>query len=406
MGSLLQSKYRISQTAGIAVHTNDDGSFAIAACLMEAQKDSVIIEKKIASAESVGNVCKNLPRGVAIGLCLTGKGILTRQIELVDGSISEKLKMVFPNLNAGEFYIQEFVSGKSCFLSLIRREQADNWIAALRAAGFATLGLSLGPFAVRNIDEQLNFYDEEFRFNGHHIVRDKQGDWLSWSFQTSFVAQHVIKAENETLPEAMVLPYAAAFQLALYPALSMVRADVPACDRTLADELRLRKIRVNSVLFIVIIFLLLVINITAFLWLRSRNEALSAQLSNSRQNTTDAVLLTQQVSGAERLLDEFGWDAAGSKAAMLADVARLMPVDIQWSRAEVNPVDAPVSRSAHKTVFLKRAILISGTCKAILPVNEWLARISTLHWVTESKLNAYRFDNEKDTGVFTIKISY
>ena len=68
-----------------------------------------------------------------------------------------------------DFYLQNFVSGDSSFVSLIRQKDANQWIDKLNALGFTTLMLSLGPFPVQQILQQLNLYGEEVVFDGHQI---------------------------------------------------------------------------------------------------------------------------------------------------------------------------------------------------------------------------------------------
>jgi hypothetical protein len=72
----------------------------------------------------------------------------------------------------------------------------------------------------------------------------------------------------------------------------------------------------------------------------------------------------------------------------------------------VNPVDLPASRTQKFLAFYDRKIWIIGTSEKIIPVNEWIARIKIKSWVKNIQLENFAFNNELNTGQFTIIIDY
>jgi Tfp pilus assembly protein PilN len=403
---MLEKYYRISRTAGVSINVRQDGSILIQACEITATGDQLSIDKKLLDLYTVEDLKKNLSAGIPVALALSGKGVLQKQIEKVEEINADNFNKILPGANIDEFYSQHFVSGVQSFISAVRKPDADRWINQLKEYGFIPLLLCLGPFPVQNIISQLNMYDGELLFNGHIIHRNNESHWTSYQYDPSAVSPFPLKVESEPINEKLVIPYAAAFQLVLAANLDVIQAAVPSLANEFHRKIIDNQLKVKGTIFVTGLFVLLLINFFLFSWLNSANAKLTEQISRSSQSTTDVQQINDQVQQKETLLKELGWEDDLDKSRLVDQIATLLPSEITWKEAAVDPVDLSESRVQKAVVFFTRKIRITGTSEKIIPVNEWIARIKTKAWVKKVELDNYTFNNDLNTGQFTIVIDY
>jgi Tfp pilus assembly protein PilN len=313
---------------------------------------------------------------------------------------------VVPNGKIDDFYVQHFVSGESSFVSLIRRNEADRWLAQLRASGLKPLMLSLGPFPVYTILPQLNIYEGDFIIDGHEIERDPQANWINYRYETGAMSAFTVKLADEKTDEKLVIPYAAAFQLVMSGQMETVHAQTGLLDTDLQQTLSGIKLKVQAAIILVVFFVLLLANYGMFSWLSSANTKLSDQAVLYSENANSVNEMAEQVKEKEERVSAFGWESGVSKSALIDQVASLLPPEITLTDISVDPVDQATSRAQRSPMFFKRKLQITGTSQQIIPVNEWIARIKTKRWVKNVQMDSYTFDSELNTGKFLITISY
>ena len=403
---MLEKYYRINQATGVSIHVGTDGETIISFCHVQADGSQLQLGKKVSGLRSLEELRKQLLEKSAIALNLAGRGILYKQIEKIDSIDHTNFNKVVPNANFDDFYIQNFVSGDSSFIALVRRGDVDRWLNQLTTMGFYPLMVSLGPFAVANIADQLNFYDGDFSFDGHIIGRDLAGTWTSCKYESSARAAYPVKLVDEKVDEALVVPYAAAFQLILANQIDPVKPDVPSVDKEHQKKLSALKLKAQGAVILLAFFVLLLTNYGLFSWLGSANSKLDAQAALNDQNTDSLAKMVDMEKRKETRINLLGWDGGINKSVLIDQVASLMPSGVSISEIDVNPVD-PVSSRAQKSIaFFKRQMQIAGNSDQIIPVNEWIARIRSRKWVKNITLESYTIDNEHNTGRFLIKIDY
>jgi len=402
---MLEQYYRISQATGVGIRIGPGDDLNIQACGLSVEKNKLTIEQKITGIESVAGLSKHLT-GKFVALNLSGRGILQKQTERIGLIDQSHFSAVFPNANMEDFYVQNFQSGKRSFISIIRKTDADKWLGALRENGYVPLSLSLGPFPVQNIIPQLNNYDSGLVFDGNTIIRNEEGDWLSWNYDQQVKAPFPLKVGSEPIGERFLLAYAAAFQLILSDKIEQVIAHVPGLQGDFNEVTNGKKLRVYGSLLLAVFFVLLLINFVVFSSLKQSNDRLTAQVSQTAESAVDLQSITEQTIQKEALLDLLGWDGGINKTALVDQVASLMPAEITLDEISVNPIDIAKSRVQHVVSFSNRQIDIHGFAENIIPVNEWIARIKTRPWVKDIQLESYTFNNEKNTGQFLITVKY
>jgi Tfp pilus assembly protein PilN len=403
---LLEPHYSINQAVGIAITIRKDGSILLDGCQVMVKDKQLHLEKKMPNIGSVEELGKQFNRSIPVALNLSGKGVLYKQLP-GKGEISPvNFSTVFPNANPEDFYIQHFISGDQSFIALIRKTDADKWLDALIKRGFRACMLSLGPFPVQHILPQLNMYGEELVFNGYRIDRDEALRWKAYHYDESAKAPFPIKIDNEAIDQELVMPYAAAFQLVLSARLDVIQAGVPELQLSLEQLLADKKFKVHGFLILLVCFLLLLINFITFSSMNNDNGRLSQQVSSSTQNTNDAQTVKEGIAQQEALLQNLGWEGVIRKSILIDQIASLLPPEVSWKEIAVDPVDRLGSRAQRSLQFSRQQIEVRGISAQIIPVNEWIARIKTLHWVKAVQLESYTYNNELNTGQFILTINY
>ncbi len=106
------------------------------------------------------------------------------------------------------------------------------------------------------------------------------------------------------------------------------------------------------------------------------------------------------------MLHELGWDGGLYKSAMIDQAAALMPAEIVIKEIAVNPIDQGAEHRFSGLKFQDGKLLIRGESAQVIPVNEWVARLRTKKWAKHVELESYDFNNELNTGVFTITLTF
>ncbi len=403
---MLQQYDHINEAAGISIGIGKDGVYSVSACSVIVEKKQLHIKAKLPGLNKMSDVAKQIPARSLVALNLYGRGVLQKQIEKTEEINQNNFSQILPNANVSEFYVQNFVSGAYSFVSVIRRAEADKWIALVNEAGFSVLMLSLGPFPVKHVLPQLNVYGNEIKFDGNLINRNEQSEWVSANYEEGAVSDFPVKIESESIDEKLVIAYANAFQLVLSSKIDIIQADVPELNTVLQKVTEERKLKVYGALVLGVFFVLLLANFFIFSSLNSSNAKLTEKVSRSAQNSDDLQQTNLLVRQKDSLTKVLGWEGGINKAALIDQVASMLPPEITWKEAWVDPVDQAASRNQKTVLFSTRKIRITGNSERIIPVNEWIARIKTKNWVKNVQLDSYAFSSEQNTGIFTIVIDY
>jgi hypothetical protein len=402
--AVLDRFYGIKQAGGLGIFIRKDGSALANYCEISLDGKSLSFEKKITGLD-FDELGKSIDKDIPLSVNISGRGVLYKQLDRVDVISPANFSVVLPNASIEDFYVQHFPSGKYSFVTLIRKTEADKWLGLISGQGVSPVMLSLGPFPADHILPQLNIYGEEIIFGGIKIERSVDKGWEKVSFSEIFQAEYAIKIEKETLDQSLLVPYAAAFQLLLSGKVDEVKAEVPelahAAEKLTGD----RKFKVNGITVLLVFFVLLLANFVWLSALNSENARLATEVSTTARTTTDLQALTDGIRQKEALLKELGWDGGINKSSLIDQAAALMPAGITLKEIGINPVDGG-DHSFGALKFRDRKILIRGESAYIIPVNEWVARLKSKKWVVNAELESYNFNNELNTGVFTVLLTY
>ncbi|QKJ31060.1 hypothetical protein HQ865_15290 [Mucilaginibacter mali] len=404
---MLKRFYHIDQATGVSINKLSDTSFEIDLCSISLSKDQLKLEKKIIGITNLDELTKQAPAGSPVAINLTGKGILTKSFEQVAAIDHSNFSRILPNANFSDFYVQHFVSGERSYVSVIRKTDADQWIARLKQIGLKPLLLSLDIFPADMVLPQLNSTVRSLCTGGYHITWDNDGEWTNVQRQEPGQKNEPLKIDNETIGERLLLPYAAAFGLAMTGRIPLVSAIVPELSADLSNELENRKFKAGAIAVLCTIFLLLIVNFAVFSWLNDSNNELMVKVGFLTQSTSDRTNLENNIQQKELLLRNSGWHSGVLSKSILTDqMAAEMPAGIKWTSLNIDPVDNANGRTLKNISFFDRRITATGQAEQVIAVNEWIARLKTKPWLKNIRLDSYNFNQELNTGQFTLIINY
>ncbi|MFD0766145.1 hypothetical protein ACFQZI_14875 [Mucilaginibacter lutimaris] len=403
---MLTTLTSINACTGISILIRGRG-IRVSALSVSRNGKKLELDKRLKDKPNLAELIEDLPPKSVIALNVAGKGVLTKvETGATDTNSETIFARVMPGADRADFYLQQFQSGGRIFLSMIRKAEIDPLIMQLSEKGFRVVMLSLGPFPVNQVLGQLNQYGEEVIFDGHELILDANKSWQSYRFQEERKNEFPIKLGVEQIDEQLLLPYAAAFQAILYERIDTVEADTELVGKQMDRFRKTGALKKKGAIVLGAAFFLLFGNFLILSKLTADNGRLQEELSLHATQASDIDAIAGKTAQTEQLVKLMGYSRSVFKAVMIDEVARLMPQEIHLSGVEINP--AVVRRTGNQSgqLFTDRRLVITGACASIMPVNEWLARIKSLKWVSRAELRDYGLGSEEDQGPFTIIINY
>jgi len=404
---MLHHHIKLNRVIGLSVQIIDDNNCAVHACQVLRKRHTLEFEKKIPDLKSLEALSAHLSEKVPLALNLSGKPVLTKQVERIMEITPLQFSQLFPGANYHDFYVQNFVSGLSSFVSIVRRAEADRWLRQCQMLGYNVVMFSMGPFPVQMILPQLNVYNEVLVFDGHTVVRNSDLSWQSYTYNPAARADFPFKVENEPLGEQLLIAYAAAFQLFFAHFAEVVEARVPGINAAYSNYIFNLNIKTWGIRMLMFFFAALFINLLVFSALESSNRKLSKKVSSTEYGYQEYLEVENTIKTKELQLKSLGWDGGINKAYLISQLAEGLPNEITWNEIAINPIDKAASdTSANASIFTERSIRIKGNANRIVPVNNWLTDIKARSWVGTAQLESYAYNPESGTGEFIVVVKY
>ena len=333
---------------GVEIRLGKDGVGLINACSMKLSGDLLSVVSKKENLKNLTHFSKHFKPGF-IAVCLSGRGVLTKEVK--SGSLSDKqvVQQVMPNANVDDFYFQLYSREGQTVVSLVRRSTADGVLMELANLGFQIVSLNLG-----DMDDEA--------------------------------------------------AYKAAFQVLLNEEINEVKELRFANNRR--QMFAKTKVQRIAVVFAGMLFTLLIINFLLSGYFTRRAEELAFTSNASGVEIRKFQEMEARVVQKGRLITTAGW-AGGYSLAWLTD--RLMlskPAAITLLHLTINPLIIEKTPGvATEEKYEVRKIVVSGLCDQASTLNNWLYEIRSKGFVAECSINHYELNKESGKGRFTIHIT-
>lgn len=407
MAGLFEKYQWLSKCAGIELYILPDNSFLLKTCSVDLENNKLTISEKSEVAGTLQSVVKKTTRKEPVAINITGRGVLTKKIPVIESITQETLNRAFPNLSITDFYIQNFTSGNFSFVSIIRKEIADEILGAFNDSGNTVLVISLGPFVFFQVSNQVNTYGLKIQFDGHQIFFAENRDWEDYKFIPGASSEFPLKIENEKIEEKYLLAYAAGFQLALYNRLDPVAAE--SIDTGLVDFLEKKKFTFRLGAVLAMFFALLLVNFLVFSYYHDKNEYLLSQVTRYSFDSESLSKISEELKENENLLKELGWNQGLRFSFICDEVGKTTPKGINLNNLTINPLNSNLSQERQTAVYENGQVKISGKTIDMGSVNNWIYLLREKQWIKQVVLDSYSPSDEDETNKsprFTLRIFF
>lgn len=390
---------------GAEIHLKSDGSCSLRLVKLSLSKKLILIESKKEYSGTLAEVLKNEIAG-PLALNITGKGLLIKKTARLEQVTEQGLQHLFPQMKLSEFYVQHFPTGAHSFVAIIRKEIADAIIAAFKAKKVDLLMLCLGPFVVDQVIPQINSYGEQLKFDGHQIRFDGEKNWQEYSFASDVKAEFPIKIDIEQMPEKYLLAYAVAFQLILHDQLNLIEVAEPEIKQNLVEFSSKLRFKKYGMLMLLFFFVLLMINFLLFSHYNSDNQEMMSKAGQKSYVFENRLKLEEDVKIRENMVQKLGWNKGHSYAYICDQIGQTLPKEIKLEELQINSLSGTAKGLLKEPQLENGSMKIKGQTSSVYAVNNWIYILKEKNWVKEVKLEKYIADDQKETQVFTLSLSY
>ncbi|WP_285060255.1 hypothetical protein [Pedobacter ginsengisoli] len=349
--------FELGTLIGAEIRLGQDGTESVQACTLQISGDRMTVKDQHTGLKNITHFAKHYKPG-PLAVCLTGKGILTKQIQPIAVASEQVISQVLPNANAADFYFQLEQRDGHAVVSLVRRPVADDLIKELTALGFQVICLSLG--ALRNG-----------------------------------------QATSNLKPELMPA-YDSAFQV-------LLKQELTGVDHAALNENRLQafaraKVGGIAAVFGCVMLVLLVINFFMF----SHYEAEAGRLSLKRNRSGMQVKKFQQMESdiqqKTSLITSAGWAGGYPYSWLTGQLMAGRPSAVAITQFSINPLKIQSGATSTAEIYETGKIRVSGTCDQAATLNNWLQEVRAKEWVKDCGILNYELNRESGKGQFTIDI--
>jgi Tfp pilus assembly protein PilN len=398
----ISTKLRVSQVACVEVHLKEDGSMLYNHITAKIVKDHFQFENETTSIETIEGLGKCLTSKIPVVLCITGKGVITREVDLgQDQSKLDLLKQLFPNAKGLDFYTSlTKLEAQKGFINVIRKEQADKIIQSFVKENYDVIDVKIGSSsifslkrAIKLLPDELSTLNHQFNFSNQkitHIITEPQeliiGDKEINSFSLT-----ALSAGFSFLVEQM----------------GEYAGDIPLISELATGFKYKQKVKVVGMSMLLVFFTVLLMNYFVFDHYNSKYNGLSSELTEYQGFLVSYTNLKEELAEKKELLQETGMSESSKASFYIDRIAASVPKGIQIESLETNPMLR--KKTGDKQIkFNIGVITVSGTSKKSTVFNDWLKSITELDWVEKVEKFTYNKTEDKQNGLaeFYIEIKY
>lgn len=402
--SLLHKYIPIRTAIGVEIVVMQDKSLLLNAVVVKQVKGKLIRAEEYINVTSLPALIEKFPKGVPVGLNISGRGILHKPVPSVTGH--NLLENVIPGARQEDYYYQQFVCNDKPEIAVIRKDQLDEMVGLFVDAGISVLhvGLSLG-----------------FSTNLLHLIKINTGNNIqtsAWQLQL-----HGAKLIEYTLSQVTNKPQLGteliigdqSIKHLLLPAFAIATEIILASEA--ASGLQLQEIarqkekfeyrRLFNIVGIGALgTLLLILLLNVFIYQHYYTLAQEAQVNNSlyqkKINTLDTLQV--RVQEKEKFLAAIGWIKQPVISEISDKIGASVPKEVILTNMTIFPEDNNKSSGAIPR-FRQDTIRLQGDCNTPWVLNNWITSIQQIDIVQSARLESYWYKKEDETGHFQLELT-
>lgn len=337
---------------------------------------------------------------VPIYLIYNTDSVITKQTE-AESNFEDRgaVEQLFPGLNFENFFYQISNLGDLSYISVVKKQDVETYLARLKEMKFKIGGFSLGASSLSRIANYLN--DDFILTNRGKVVLNNISDTnSSTSTKKSSSSSYDINGLNVKHTEVLAFSGILDFLTSNVKATSNFDDVVENLQNEFANGRTFGILLRSSLVFIL---LLLLSNFFLFNFYFNGVQLSKENLAFENENKKSLTIIRDRVAEKEKKVDAVSSLSNSRTSFYLDRLAITVPKSILLTQLVYQPLTKPMRQS--KPILLgENTILIMGTCINSEDFSSWITHLETIEWIESVETMDYDYKN-KNTSNFKIKIS-
>jgi hypothetical protein len=405
IGNTIEEKFLKSRTAaGLDLWIEADGTARWNLVVLKKDKSSVKPEISKSGITDLEELKSLIPKNTPVLLNIQGKGIMHRKLPVSENDTETLLlQKVLPNAALQDFYVQKSPILKNhCFISVIRKSVADEWLEVLRAAGVEVITCALGPFCLESILPLMSMTSDyaELLLPGWKLLIN--ANTIETCTPSDNAELKALMVGGMSIEADVIFAFASGFAYYLGGA-PVFFADIQRVTLT-QDNFKQKKLfQVGGWTTLIFGLTILLVNYVLFdhYWKKSQELQQQASLNSAALESFDK--LKAELSSRQAFAEKTGM-IQSSRTSLFADrIAMDLPEAIELSEMNIYPRVKRLS-GEENLAFTQKEISVKGVCKIGADLNSWIKDLKKKDFVKDVELINYSQDNSREPGSFIIAI--
>lgn len=381
---------------GIHINMKSNEEWELEAVSLQRKGENISLISKFDKPNSTSEFLDSLPAHSSISLCLTGTGLLIKEVDALQ--LKNGIETVLPNLRLGDFLIQEMEQGDSkALVAILRKDLLQKIIRTFQARKLHVSDIYLGPIAFKNItalfteDKLVSCGGMELSFNNQKLIRYSKAD---------SEAMDRFSLAGEILDSQQVLPFVSGLSTLAVNTATHLPDEIILIRK---ESLARRIIQKSAYASLGVLFFVLLLNFVQFNKYNKRQNQLNAQLSTGKNLLLKRDQLNEEVKQKTDFFVKSGLNTESRLSFYSDRIAACLSSNLQLTSIELNPVTGK-KKDGKEIHFSSGMIRIEGETFFPVAFDAWVQKLKKESWL-DSILKQEYFMKEKDkTGFFRVEL--
>lgn len=306
----------------------------------------------------------------------------------------------FPGLNFENYYFQISRLKDLSYISVVKKQNVDTYLAHLKKMKFKVRGFSLGPCSLNTI---VDYLDIDFIFtNTSKVPINSVSDTNLSISRKKKDATSTYNINGLSVKNTEVIAFSGI--LSFLTSNTKTTSNFGDTIENLEKEFAYgRTISILLRSFLGLILLLLLSNFLFFNFYYDRVQLSKEKVAFENENKKNLAIIRGRVAKKEKKVDAVLSLSNSRTSFYLDQLGITVPKSILLTELLYQPLTKPMRES--KPIQLdENKILVMGTCISSEDFSSWITHLETIEWIESIKTMDYDY-KKKNTSNFKIKIS-
>lgn len=381
---------------GIHINMKSPDEWELEGINLQRKGENISLISKFDTVENTSGFLDSLPTHSSISLCLTGTGLLIKEVDALQ--LENGIETVLPNLRLDDFLVQEMEVGSSkALVAILRKDLLQKIIEIFQARKLHLSDIYLGPVAFKNItalfteDKLVSCGGMELSFNNQKLIRYAKAD--SKPMDRFSLAGEILDSQH-------VLPFVSGLSTLAISTETHLSDEIILIRK---ENLARRIIQKSTYTSLAILFFVLLLNFVQFNKYNKLQNQLNAQLLTGKNLLQKRNQLNEEVKQKTDFFVKSGLNTESRLSYYSDRIAACLPSNLQLTSIELNPITGK-KKEGKEIHFSSGMIRIEGETFFPVAFDAWVQKLKKETWL-DSILKQEYFMKEKDkTGFFRVEL--